>query len=84
METTIIAWVVKQVREHKWSLDACCGCAKRHCLFSENEMACTHTLYNMVWAGLLPIGDGAAGSHCLRSLNGCASPGHGWSRRRCP
>ena len=43
------------MREHKWSLDACCGCAKRQCLFSENEMVCTHTLYNMVWDGLLPI-----------------------------
>ena len=39
-----IAWVVKQVREHKWSLDACCGYAKRQFLFSENEMVCTHTL----------------------------------------
>ena len=39
-----IAWVVKQVREHKWPLDACCGYAKRQCLFSENEMVCTHTL----------------------------------------
>lgn len=47
--------MVKQVREHKWSLDACCGCAKRQCLFAENEMVCTHTLYNMVWDGLLPI-----------------------------
>ena len=52
-----IAWVVKQVREHKWPLNACCGYAKRQCLclFSESEMVCTHTLYNMVWDGLLPI-----------------------------
>ena len=50
-----IAWVVKQVREHKWPLDACCGYAKRQCLFSENEMVCTHTLYNMVWDGRFPI-----------------------------
>ena len=48
-----IAYVVKQVRERKWTLDARCGCAKRQCLFSENEMVCTHTLYNMVWDGLL-------------------------------
>ena len=39
-----IAWVVKQVREHKWSLYACYGYAKRQFLFSENEMVCTHTL----------------------------------------
>lgn len=50
-----IAWVTKQVREHKWSLDACCGYAKRQHLFSKNTMVCTHTLYNMAWAGLLPI-----------------------------
>ncbi len=45
------------MREHKWPLDACCGYAKRQCLclFSESEMVCTHTLYNMVWDGLLPI-----------------------------
>ena len=24
-----IPWAVKQIREHKWSLDACCGYAKR-------------------------------------------------------
>lgn len=50
-----VAWVTKQVREHKWSLDACCGYAQRKHLFAENEMVCTHTLYNMAWAGLLPI-----------------------------
>lgn len=50
-----IAWVVKQVREHKWSLDACCGYARLHQMFREDEMVCTRTLYNMVWAGLLPI-----------------------------
>ncbi len=50
-----IAWVVKQVREHKWSLDSCCGYARLHRLFREDEMVCTCTLYNMVWAGLLPI-----------------------------
>lgn len=50
-----IAWVVKQVREHKWSLDACCGYATLHRLFKANEMVCTRTLYNMVWAGMLPI-----------------------------
>ena len=42
-------------QEHKWPLDACCGYAKRQCLFSENEMVCTHTLYNMVWDGRFPI-----------------------------
>ena len=26
-------WVIRQIREHKWSLDACCGYAKLHHLF---------------------------------------------------
>ena len=50
-----IGWVVKQVREHKWSLDACVGRAKREHLFEPSEMVCTRTLYDMAWSGLLPI-----------------------------
>ena len=50
-----IDWVVEQVREHKWSLDSCCGYARLHQLFREDEMVCTCTLYNMVWDGLLPL-----------------------------
>ena len=50
-----ITWVLTQVRQHKWSLDSCCGYARLHRLFREDEMVCTGTLYNMVWAGLLPI-----------------------------
>jgi IS30 family transposase len=50
-----LAWVATQVRDHKWSLDACCGYAKLHQLFPADEMVCTHTLYNMVWADLIPI-----------------------------
>ena len=41
------SWVVRQIREHKWSLDACCGYAKRHSLFEPSEMVCSRTLYNM-------------------------------------
>lgn len=48
-------WVVRQVREHKWSLDACCGYARLHHLFEPSEMVCTRTLYNMVWRGQLTI-----------------------------
>ena len=51
-----VSWVAAQVREHKWSLDACTGYAKRHGLFQCNEMVCTHTLYHEAWAGNLPIG----------------------------
>lgn len=50
-----IQWVVKQVREHRWSLDACVGYARLHRLFKENEMVCTKTLYNELEAGNLPL-----------------------------
>ena len=50
-----IRWVVQQVREHKWTLDACCGYAKLHALFDPSEMVCTRTLYSMVWTGRLCI-----------------------------
>ena len=49
------SWVVRQIREHKWSLDACCGYAKRLGLFEPSEMVCSRTLYNMVWKGRLSI-----------------------------
>ena len=48
-------WVIRQVREHKWSLDACCGYAKLHHLFEPSQMVCSRTLYNMVWNGHLSI-----------------------------
>ena len=48
-------WVIKQVKEHKWSLDACVGYARLHKLFPADEMVCTHTLYNEVWAGNLDL-----------------------------
>ena len=50
-----ISWVIRQVREHKWSLDACCGSAKLRRLFEPSEMVCSRTLYNWVWANLLPL-----------------------------
>lgn len=50
-----LTWVTKKIREEKWSFDACYGYAKRHSLFPADEMVCTHTLYNMAWAGKLQI-----------------------------
>ena len=50
-----LRWVVKQFKEHKWSLDSCCGYAKLHHLFEPSEMVCSRTLYNMVWNGQLSI-----------------------------
>ena len=46
---------MEQVKEHKWSLDACVGYARLHGLFSAEEMVCTHTLYNEGWAGSLDL-----------------------------
>ena len=53
--SAFIDWVVEQVREHRWSLDACVGYARLHRLFKENEMLSTKTLYNELWAGCLPL-----------------------------
>ena len=50
-----LRWVLKQMREQHWSIDACVGYARRHKLFSASEMLCTKTLYNEVWAGNLDL-----------------------------
>lgn len=50
-----LRWVIQQIHEHKWSLDACVGYARLHELFPADEMVCTHTLYNEVWAGNLDL-----------------------------
>ena len=47
--------MTRQFKEHKWSLDACVGYARLHRLFPADEMVCTHTLYNEVWAGNLDL-----------------------------
>ena len=48
-------FVVTQVREHRWSLDACVGYARLHGLFPADEMVCTKTLYNELLAGRMPL-----------------------------
>lgn len=48
-------FVVKQVREHRWSLDACVGYARLHGLFEADEMVCTKTLYNELRTGRMPL-----------------------------
>lgn len=50
-----INWVVKQVKEKHWSLDVCVGTARKKHLFPPDEMVCTKTLYNELWAGRLPL-----------------------------
>lgn len=52
---SFIDWVVLQVKEHKWSLDACVGYARKNHLFPEDQILCTKTLYNELWAGNLPL-----------------------------
>lgn len=52
---SFLDWTAKQVREQTWSLDACVGYARMHKLFPEEEMVCTKTLYNEVWAGNLSL-----------------------------
>jgi IS30 family transposase len=49
------AWVVKQVREYHWSVDACVGYARLHGRFKASELVCTKTLYNELWAGCLVL-----------------------------
>ena len=53
--STFAQWVVNQVRQEKWSLDACVGYARKHKLFLPTEMVFTKTLYNEVWAGNLVL-----------------------------
>ena len=50
-----IQWMVEQVRQKRWSLDACVGYAKRNQLFAPEQIPCTKTLYNMLWANKLPL-----------------------------
>lgn len=50
-----IDWVVKQVKSCKWSLDICVGYARKNKLFPEEQIVCTKTLYNELWAGNLPL-----------------------------
>jgi len=50
-----VQWVVKQVRERGWSLDACVGHARLHRLFAKSKMVCTKTLYNELASGNLPL-----------------------------
>ena len=50
-----VQWVINQVRQEKWSLDACVGYARKHKLFPPAEMVSTKTLYNEMWAGNLAL-----------------------------
>ena len=47
--------MVGKIKKHKWSFDACVGYARRNALFPEDQIPCTKTLYNELWAGNLPL-----------------------------
>ena len=55
LNSEFVKRVVKQVKTHKWSLDACVGYARKHKLFTAEKIPCTKTLYNELWAGNLPL-----------------------------
>ncbi len=50
-----IKWMIDKMKEQHWSLDACVGYAIRKVLFSKDQIPCTKTLYNELWAGNLPL-----------------------------
>lgn len=50
-----IQWTAQQIRDHKWSFDACVGYARLHGLFPNQKVPCTKTLYNLLWRGELPL-----------------------------
>lgn len=47
--------MIRKVKKHKWSFDACVGYARRNGLFPEDQIPCTKTLYNELWEGNLPL-----------------------------
>jgi len=52
---SFIQWMAKKIQNNRWSLDSCVGYAKLHCLFQPEQIPCTKTLYNMLWANKLPL-----------------------------
>lgn len=50
-----VRWVLTQMRQCNWSIDACVGYARKRKLFPPSEMVCTKTLYNEIWAGNIDI-----------------------------
>ncbi|MFR4582798.1 IS30 family transposase [Clostridium cadaveris] len=55
VSNSFIEYVCMQIKEHKWSVDACFGKALNDKLFSRSQMVCTKTLYNYIDLQLLDI-----------------------------
>lgn len=70
--TAFAAWVIKQVREYKWSLDACVGYARQHNLFPAGEVVCTRTLYHEIWASNLELSITELPETVKRKQTGCS------------
>ncbi|MEK2498174.1 IS30 family transposase, partial [Lacticaseibacillus casei] len=43
-----LAWYVQRAKQDKWSPDASIGYAKRHKLFTPEELVCASTLYQYI------------------------------------
>lgn len=54
-ESLFAIWVAEQVKKANWSLDVCAGYAKKHNLFTEEELVCAKTLYNALNQSRLPL-----------------------------
>ncbi|MCI1750783.1 MAG: IS30 family transposase [Megasphaera cerevisiae] len=54
-ESPFAIWVAEQVKKANWSLDVCAGYAKKHNLFTEEELVCAKTLYNALNQSRLPL-----------------------------
>ena len=52
-DNPFVLWVIDCIRTKKWSIDAAVGYAKKHTLFSADDIVCTKTLYNAVWEGII-------------------------------
>ena len=55
IDSAFVQWLISQIKTRKWSFDACVGYARKHQLFPADEIVCTKTLYNELWAGNLPL-----------------------------
>ena len=52
---SFLRWMTEKIRKDKWSIDMCVGDARANKRFDEKGIPCTKTLYNMLWAGRIPL-----------------------------
>lgn len=69
-----IEWMSGQVRQHKWSFDACVGHARRAGLFPVDGIPSAKTLYNALRAGLLPVSPFDLAVYLKRRKRGSGKP----------